>query len=125
MTDKRFKITKDVLLSARDRMQELKEIQNNAREEEIKIRTFLADKLHDGEEGSKTLTIDGVKVNVTRPISRIISREEADRLCKDHTDLSAEALRWKPEVVVSVVKAHPELEEYITSKPGLVTVEFK
>lgn len=118
-------ITKKALTKARDRLQDIKEQSEILRAEELKIRNYLADQLHTEEEGSKTVTIEGIKVTVGRPVTRSITKEDAERLCQDHTELSKEALRWKPEIVVSVVKKHPELEDYYTSKPGLPTIDFK
>lgn len=117
-------ITKKALTKARDRLQTIKEEAELLRAEELKIRNYLADQLHTEEEGSKTVTIEGIKVTISRPVTRSITKEDAERLCQDHTELSKEALRWKPKIVVSVAKKHPELEDYYTSKPGLPTVTF-
>lgn len=121
----RAPITKSTLIEARDRLQELKAVQNEAREEELKIRTFLADKLHTEESGAKTTTIEGIKVTVTRTLTTSISREEADRLVQEHPDLSLEVLRWKPEARPGEFKKHPELAEFIVVKPGPPNVDFK
>lgn len=118
-------ITKATLIEARDTLQSIRQQQEELREEELKIRTFLADKLHTEEEGTKTMTIDGIKVTIGRSINRTISRDEAERMTQEHGDLSLEVIRWKPELKVGEFKKHPELEEYITSKPGPPTVEFK
>lgn len=118
-------ITKKALLAAKERLASIKSLTEELRAEELKIRTFIADKLHTEEEGSKTVTIHDIKVTVSRPLTRTITSEDAERLCQDHTELSKEALKWKPNVVVSVFKKHPELEEYITTKPGPPVVEFR
>lgn len=125
-TPKKKVIKRDDLVIARDRLFELKELQNSAREEELKIREYLADNLHTAEEGSKTFDIDGVKVTITRTLSRTIGQTEAEEFCKQHGDLSLECLRWKPEVKVSGYKVHREiLDEFIVTKAGLPSVAFK
>jgi hypothetical protein len=125
-TTKKKTIKGKDLIAARERLYELKAIQNNARDEELKIREFLASNLHDGEEGSKTFKIDGEAVTITRTLSRTIGQAEAEEFVKLHGDLSLECLRWKPEVKVSGYKAHREiLDEYIVTKAGPPSVAFK
>ncbi len=125
-TVKKKAIKKNDIIAARDRLFELKEIQNTARDEELKIRTFLADNLHIAEEGSKTIDIDGVKVTITRTLTRTIGQAEAEEFCKHYGDLSLECLRWKPEIKVSGYKKHREiLDEYIVTKSGLPSINFK
>jgi len=124
--DKRKTINRGDLIEARDRLFELKEVQNKAREEELKIREYLADKLHTAEEGSKTIDIEGVKVTVTRTLNRSIGKVEAEEFCKLHGDISLECLRWKPEISVTGYKKHQAiLDEYIVTKPGPPSVAFK
>ncbi len=119
-------LTGPALAEARDRLHELKDIQNSAREEELMIREYLAKNLHDGDEGSKTITIDGIKVTVTRSLRYEIGVEEAERLGKEKGDLALSVLRWKPEVRVGEFKKNrEELEEYIVIKPSPPSVEFK
>lgn len=119
-------LTGPALAEARDRLHELKDIQNTAREEELQIREYLAKHLHDADEGAKTHTIDGIKVTVTRSLRREIGVEEAERLTKEHGELSLQVLRWKPEVRVGEYKKHTGiLDEYIVTKPSPPTVEFK
>jgi hypothetical protein len=123
---KKKSIKRNELVAARDRLFELKAIQNNARDEELKIREYLADRLHDGEEGSKTVEIEGVKVTVTRTLSRTIGTAEAEEFVKLHGDLSLECLRWKPEFKVAGYKAHREiLDEFVVTKAGPPSVAFK
>lgn len=119
-------ITHDELVAARDRLFELKEEQTKAREEELRIREYLARKLHDGVEGSKTVTVDGIKVTVTRNLSRTIGVDEAEKLSKEHEKLALEVLRWKPEIRVGEYKKHTDiLDEYIVTRSGPPTVEFR
>jgi hypothetical protein len=114
------------LTEARDRLFELKKVQNEARDEELRIREYLARKLHDGVEGSKTITVDGIKVTVTRTLSRTIDRDLAEKLSKDHGDIALECLRWKPEVIVSGYRKHTELlDDFIVTKAGPPQVDFK
>lgn len=119
-------LTHEQLVEARDRLFELKASIETAREEELQIREYLANKLHTGDEGAVTVTIDGVKVAITKVINRTISREEAERFTTEHPELSLECLRWKAEVRVGEYKKHrEEMDEYIVTKPGPPTVEFK
>ena len=123
---KKLALTHDELVEARDRLFELKEVQNEAREEELKIREYLAKNLHDGVEGSKTVTVDGVKVTITRNLNRTIDAAEAEKLYKEHSDVALAVLRWKPEIRVGEYKKHQDvMDEYITTKPGPPSVEFK
>jgi hypothetical protein len=125
-TPKKKVIKRDDLVIARDRLFELKELQNSAREEELKIREYLADNLHTEEEGSKTIDIDGVKVTITRTLNRSIGQAEAEEFCKLHGDLSLDCLRWKPEIKVSGYKKNQAiLDEFIVTKPGPPSVAFK
>jgi signal transduction histidine kinase len=114
------------LLAAKERLEELKQQQAVAREEELRIREYLARKLHDGVEGSKTITVDGVKCTITRNLTRTIGVEEAEKLSKEHSDLALECLRWKAEVKVGAYKKHTDiLDDYIVTKAGPPSVEFK
>lgn len=123
---KKKALKKKDLIIARDRLFELKEIQNTARDEELKIRTYLADNLHTEEEGSKTIDIEGVKVTITRTLNRTIGQVEAEEFGRIHGDLALECLRWKPEIVVKGYKAHREiLDEFIVTKPGPPSIAFK
>lgn len=123
---KKKALKKKDLIIARDRLFELKEIQNTARDEELKIRTYLADNLHTEEEGSKTIDIDGVKVTITRTLTRSIGQAEAEEFARTHSDLALECLRYKPEVIVKGYKAHREiLDEFIVTRPGPPSVAFK
>lgn len=121
----RAPITKKTLLEAKERLEELRQAQSEAREEELKIRTFLADKLYQEEGGSKTLTVEGLKLTIGRPLAYSISKEELERMTADHGTIADEVIRYKPEVKVGEFKKHPELAEYVTVKPGPATVEFK
>ena len=119
-------ITHDELVAARDRLFELKEEQTKAREEELRIREYLARKLHDGVEGSKTITVEGVKCTITRNLSRTIGVDEAEKLSKEHSDIALACLRWKAEVRVGEYKKHTDiLDDYIVTKAGPPSVEFK
>ena len=123
---KKKSLTGAALAEARDRLHELKDIQNSAREEELQIREYLAKNLHDGDEGSKTVTIDGIKLTVSRPVYYTISSEDAERMSKEHGEVALECLRWKPEVRVGGFKKRLDIaSEFIVTKPGPPTVEFK
>jgi hypothetical protein len=114
------------LLAAKARLEELKQQQTVAREEELRIREYLANKLHHGTEGSKTITVDGVKCTITRNLTRTIGVEEAEKLSKDHSDLALGVLRWKAEIRTGEYKKHTDiLDDYIVTKAGPPSVEFK
>lgn len=114
------------LLAAKERLEELKQAQAVACEEELRIREYLAKKLHDGVEGSKTITVDGVKVTITRNLNRTIDADEAEKLSKEHPSVALECLRWKPDVRVGAYKKNQGvMDEYITTKAGPPSVEFK
>jgi hypothetical protein len=122
----KYPIGKKQLVAARTRLQEISESLEKLREEQLKIRLFVADALHNGEEGSKTITIDGVKVGITRKLNRSISVEDAERLGQEQGDIALAAIRWKPEVVTSAYREHSEiLDDYIVTKPGPPEVTFK
>lgn len=119
-------LTHDQLVEARDRLFELKEVQAEAREEELRIRVYLADRLFDAEEGSKTFTVEGVKVTVTRSLSRTIGRDEAERFTQEYPKLSLECLRWKAELRVGEYKKNNDIMDgFIVTKAGPPTIEFK
>jgi hypothetical protein len=114
------------LLAAKERLEELKQAQTVARDEELRIREYLARKLHDGVEGSKTITVEGVKCTITRNLTRTIDRDLAEKLSKDHGDIALECLRWKPEVIVSGYRKHTELlDDFIVTKSGPPSVTFQ
>jgi hypothetical protein len=119
-------LTEQDLLEAKKTLLKLKKKQDELREQELEIRTYLADVLHDGEEGSKTITVGEVKLTIQRVLNRSITRDEAERLSTEHPDISLEALSWRPEVKVSGYKEHQAvMDEYITTRPGPPTVTFK
>lgn len=114
------------LVAAKERLEELKQAQAIARDEELRIREYLARKLHDGVEGSKTITVEGIKVTVTRNLTRTIGVEEAEKLSKEHSDIALACLRWKAEVRVGEYKKHTDiLDDYIVTKAGPPSVEFR
>lgn len=124
--NKKTEITLAILLAARERLFELKTEQAKAREEELVIRQYLADLLHKEVEGSKTITLEGVKVTVTRTLNRTIDAAEVERFCADHPQVSVAVLRWKPELKISEYKKNVDIvDEYIVTRPGIPTVEFK
>ena len=124
--NKKTEITLAILLAARERLFELKTEQAKVREEELVIRQYLADLLYKEEEGSKTITLEGVKVTVTRTLNRTIDAAEVERFCADHPQVSVAVLRWKPELKISEYKKNVDIvDEYTVTRPGIPTVEFK
>ena len=122
-------IDKDMLLQAKDRLAEIHTEAKALREEELAIRTYLADALHPAEEGSKTIKIDDkLKLTITRSLNRSINRTDAEALSQELPTVAVEVLRWEPKVSVSAFKKLAEahnLHRFITTKPGPPTVEFK
>ena len=119
-------LTEEDLIAARKKLASNKKKQAALREEELAIREFIADTLFTEEEGFKTITVGSVKLTIKRTLNRSISRADAEKLTKEHPDLSLELLSWKPEVKVSGYREHQEIaDEYIVTKPGPATVEFK
>lgn len=119
-------LTEKDLLDAKKKLASLKKKQDELRQQEIDIRTYLADVLHSGEEGSKTVTVGEVKLTITRPLTRSITRDEAERLTNEHPNIALEALSWRPEVKTSGYKEHQSVvDDYITTRPGPPTVLFK
>jgi hypothetical protein len=122
----RPKVSESTLKEAAAELQRIRAEAAALREQELAIREFLADKLHDGEEGSKTITVGEVKLTITRKLNRSITREDAERLCQEHPDLSVEILSWRPEVKTSGYRANQEVaDQFITTKPGPPEVVFK
>ena len=118
-------ITRDALVQARERLQEISEQSAALREEELQIRAWVADKLHPADEGSKTVTIHDIKVTIGRVLNRTIGRDEAHRLTEEHPEIALEVLTYRPEVKVSGYKAHTDIaDEYIVTKPGPPSVKF-
>ena len=122
-------IDTDIILRAKDRLEELKTSIAEMREEELAVRTYLADLFHEGEEGSKTTKLEGgLKLTITRSLNRTINRADADALTQELPEIAKEMLRWEPKVSVSAFKKLAEvhnLHRFITTKPGPPTVEFK
>jgi hypothetical protein len=119
-------LTEQDLIAAKKKLADLKKKQETLREQELEIRTYLADVLHDGEEGSKTITIGDTKLTIQRVLNRTITREEAERLTNKHPDIAFASLSWRPEVKVSGYKENASvMDAFITTKPGPPTVTFK
>lgn len=114
------------IAASRKRLEAIKRQQDKLRDEELEIREWFASNFHHEEEGSKTLKVGGEKFTVKRTLNRTIGKDEAERLSQEYPDLAVEALRWKPEVVVSVYKENADvLDDYIVTKSGPPSVEFK
>lgn len=114
------------IAASRKRLEAIKRQQDKLKAEELELREWFANNFHDGDEGSKTVKIGNEKFTIKRTLNRTIGKDEAERLSQEHPDLSVEALRWKPEVVTSVYKEHASiLDDYIVTKPGPPSVEFK
>lgn len=119
-------LTEEDLIAARKKLASLKKKQDELRTQELEIRTYLADVLHNAEEGSKTVTVGSVKLTIKRVLNYSISRADAEKLTQENPDLSLEVLSWSPVVKVGGYKEHAsEVAEYITVKPGPPSVEFK
>ncbi len=125
-TTKKIVITEEDLLGAKKTLAKLKLQQEKLREQELEIRTYLADALHDGEEGSRTIKIGDVKVTISRPLNYSIDGPNAEKLAKDHGPESLEILKWKPTISVTGFKKYLDIaSEYCVVRPGPATVEFR
>lgn len=125
-TKKTQPLSHEELVEARDRLFELRDVQVEARDEELRIRTYLADNLHDGEKGSKTIAVDGIKITIGRPLSYSIDSANAEKFTQENSEAALEVLSWKPTVKVSGFNKFVEIaSEYITVRPGPPTVDFK
>jgi len=123
---KRDEKEKAELHAARERYLELTQIEAEASDEKLKIRNYLADKYHDGDEGAKTVNVHGIKFAITRTLRRTITREEADRLRQEHPTEYAMVLRFTPEVRAGEYKKCAEvMDDYIVTKPSPPSIEFK
>lgn len=119
-------MTEEELIEARDALQTIKSKQEALRGEEIQIREYLAEKLHDGEEGSKTITVGTTKVSITRVLNRTIAKDEAERMKQENPKLYAELLSWRPEVKTSAFREHEKAASaYVVTKAGPSSVVFK
>ncbi len=119
-------LTEADLIAAKKELAILKKKQADLREKEIAIRTYLADVLHDAEEGSKTVTVGKVKLTIKRILNYSISRADAEKLTQENPDVALAVLSWSPTVKVGGYKDHAsEVCDYITVRPGPASVEFK
>jgi geranylgeranyl pyrophosphate synthase len=118
--------TESDIAASRKRLESIKRQQDKLRDEELELREWFASNFHQEEEGSKTVKIGGEKFTIKRTLNRTIGKDEAERLSQEYPDLAVEALRWKPEVVVSTYKENKEiLDDYIVTRAGPPSVEFK
>lgn len=118
--------TEQELLDAEKKLKAIKAKQEKLRQEELAIREHIADELHDGEEGRKTITIGDLKVTVERVMNCSITKDDAERFSKENPKEALECLSWSPRVKVSPFREHIDIaSEYITVKPGPPTVTFK
>ena len=119
-------LSEEDLLAARKKLTANKAKQEALREEELAIRTYIADVLHPAEDGSKTITVGSVKLTIKRILNYSISRADAEKLSRENPDVALEVLSWRPEVKAGGFKENVEaVSEYITVKPGPPSVEFK
>jgi len=119
-------LTEQDLKDAHKKLSSLKKKQADLRDQELAIRTYIADCLFPEEDGSKTFKVGGVKLTVKRTLNYSISRADAEKLTEEHGDISLEVLSWSPSVKAGGFKEHVAVvADYITVKPGPPTVEFK
>lgn len=122
------KMTESTLTKHRDRLQEIQAqvailtAEKNEIQSSIVQAFFPADK----EEGSKTVTEHGIKMELSKPMNYSISYADAELFFETHPAIAGECLGWSPRVKVSGFKAHQkELARFVTAKPGAVSVSFK
>lgn len=121
MTESELLKNKAELESINQQMEKLKERSTEIREKIVQA-FFPADK----EEGSKTVTEHGIKMELSKPMNYSISYADAELFFETHPAIAGECLGWSPRVKVSGFKAHQkELARFVTAKPGQVGVSFK
>jgi len=125
-TKTKIVITEEDLKEAKKTLHQLKVKQEKLREQELEIRVYLADALHEEEGGSKTIKLGDTKITISRPITYSIDEVNAEKFSKEHGDVALDVLKWKPQVVVGAFKKNLDVaSEYIVAKPGPPTVEIK
>jgi len=118
--------TQEQLLDAKERLSELRIVQNQAREEEIAIRTWIADSFHNGEEGSKTITVDGLKLAIKRTLNYSITTADADLLHEEDPEAYGELLSFSPRVKTSAFKKLVDrVSKFVNVTAGPPSVDFK
>ena len=119
---------KQILQQAATRLDEISAQVTLLRNEELKIRNYIAALIHPGESGPKTVEIDGIKLTVSRPVTYSINKEDAEALRVSHPSDAAVLLTWSPKVSVTGFKKladNPDVARLVTTKPGPPTVTFK
>lgn len=118
----------DILQQAATRLDEIAAQVTLLRNEELKIRNYIADAVHTGESGSKTVEIDGIKLTVNRPVTYSIAKADAEAFRQSDPVSAALLLTWSPKVSVTGFKEladNPVVARIVTTKPGPPTVTFK
>ena len=119
-------IPKEALLEAKDRLSELKTIQIEAREEELQIRTWIADTYHDGEDGAKTITVDGIKIAIKRSLNYSITTADADLLHEEDPEAYADCISFSPRVKTAPFKKLIErVAKFVKVTQAPPSVDFK
>lgn len=89
---------------------------------EYQMREKIAQEILDGKsEGSKTATIDTVKVQATATVNYSVDRGELDLIKDDLSEQEWSALNFRPEVKLSVFRkldTDSQLHNCVTAKPG-------
>jgi hypothetical protein len=120
-----MELTEQDLLSAKERLADIKAEQDSLRIKELALRNHIADCFHTGVEGSKTVTVGETKLTVKRTLNYSITQSDAERLKQEHPEIATCALSWSPKVKVSGYKDHSDvMNEFITTKPGPPSVDF-
>jgi hypothetical protein len=92
------------------------------------LRNRMADVFHSGEDGTQTTEIHGWKVTTVRKMGITLPKEAAEQLASDDEDLYDKVCPEKISRALnaSAAKKHlDELEDYVITKQGLPTINFK
>lgn len=122
------KMTEKELLAKRERLEELNQQIETAKAEagEIKEAIVKAFFPADKEEGTKTVTEYGIKMELGKPLNYSISYADAELFFQTHPDIANDCLGWSPRVKAAGFRNHiKEIGQFVTVSPGSVTVSFK
>lgn len=122
------KMTEQKLIALRDELLNNKAQQEKLKEREYEIRDIIVGSFYpaDKEEGSKTVTEFGVKMELAKVLNYSIGKDDAEAFFESHPKIAAECIGWSPKVKPKGYHAHTkELAKFVTITPGRSTVTFK
>lgn len=112
---------RDELESISQQMEKLK-----ARKDEIVNKIVAAFFPADKEEGTKTVTEYGIKMELGKTINYSIGKEDAELFFQNHSDIADQCIGWSPRVKAKGYRDNLKvMAKFVTAKPGTNTVSFK